>query len=81
MLVKYNNLPLNKLIILMVTSHVIVTILIKLKTLSILAVSLYPPVCIYTCYVLKWEMGIPQGLEAMVLFIEQKAMGIFPTKP
>ena len=43
----------------MVTSHVIVTILIKLKTLSILAVSLYPPVCIYTCYVLEWEMGLP----------------------
>ena len=32
-------------------------------------------------YVLQWEMGLPQGLETMVLFIEQKAMEIFPTKP
>jgi hypothetical protein len=31
-------------------------------------------------YVIKWEMGLPQGLEAMVLFIEQKAMEIFSTK-
>ena len=68
MLAKYNNLPLN------------------LKTLSILAVilavSLYPPVLyLHMLYVLKWEMGLPQGLEAMVLFTEQKAMEIFPTKP
>ena len=32
----------------------------KLKTLAILAVCLYPPVGI--CNVLKWEMGLPQGL-------------------
>jgi hypothetical protein len=74
MLAKYNNLPLNKL----VTSHVIVTKHIKLKTLSTLAVSLYPPVG--TCYAFKWEMGLLQGLEDMVSFIERKAMEIFLTK-
>jgi hypothetical protein len=64
----------------MVTSHKIVTRLKqKLKTLAILAVSPYPPVGI--CNVFKWEMGLPHILEAMVLFIEQKAMEIFPNKP
>ena len=69
-----NNLPLNKLII-MVNSRAIVTRQIQslrywpywqyvyitmLKTLAILAVCLYPPVDI--CSVLKWEMRLTQGL-------------------
>jgi hypothetical protein len=52
---------------------------IKLKTLTILTVCLYPPVG--TCYAFKWEMGLLQGLEDMVSFIERKAMETIPTKP